>query len=270
MTDFPYLDHLAVRDSLGLDTVDTSSINGEGRNAIDSAVSSAHASANEASTEATSAVSSRIQAQVNGLKSYLFQYYSVGLWSYCKATDGLEVVCSDPSTSFAFDFSAVLDSTPIDVGDVLPEIDRTPISGYSRFSRSVICSYISGFVTTTLAVIFGLRKTLFSRGHRLLAIFCTVRKDQNKYSAKLLTSLAFVAADYDRHGPGYGDVRAFRYWDQEQLAVPRCSSQYWSTDVCGSMVGRVLFHRRVNNMADPAVLLLYIIARLITHFRFKT
>ncbi|KAJ5626380.1 hypothetical protein N7510_002689, partial [Penicillium lagena] len=150
----------------------TSSINGEGRNAIASAASSAHASANEASTEATSAVSSRIQAQVNGLKSYLFQYYSVGLWSYCKATEGLEVVCSDPSTSFDFDFSAVLDSTPIKVRDVLPEIDRTAISGYRRFFRSVICLYISGFVTTTLAMVLGVRKTLFSRGHRLLAIFC--------------------------------------------------------------------------------------------------
>jgi len=173
LTDFPRLDHLVARDSFGLDGVDTSSINGEGRNAI--------ASANEASTEATSAVNSRIQTQMNGLKSYLFQYYSVGLWSYCKATDGSEVVCSDPSTSFDFDFFAVLESTPIKVSDVLPEIDRTAISGYRRFSRSVICLYISGFVTTTLAVIFGVRKTLFSRGHRLLAIFCMVREDQNKY-----------------------------------------------------------------------------------------
>lgn len=172
MTTFPQLDDLVARDSLGLHGVDTSIASAS--NAVDSVASNAGASANDASAEATPAVASKIQSQVNELKSDLSQYYSVGLWSYCEGHDESRVTCSQPSTSFSFDLSAIFDSAPTDVDNILPGIDRTAISGNSQFSRSIICLYISGFVTTTLAVFLGGQKTLFSRGSTLLAIFCTV------------------------------------------------------------------------------------------------
>ncbi|CAG8068707.1 unnamed protein product [Penicillium salamii] len=78
------------------------------------------------------------------------------------------MVCSHPSTSFTFDLSAVLGSTPITFTEILPEIDRSLISGYRRFSQSMICLYISGFVATTLTVILAGRKGFFSKGSRLL------------------------------------------------------------------------------------------------------
>ncbi|CAP79383.1 Pc17g00960 [Penicillium rubens Wisconsin 54-1255] len=143
-------------------------------NAVGGVASSSHTSANEAIHEATSAASSMVEAQVHEFKSHLPQYYLVGLWSYCKAKDGSEMVCSDPSTSFTFDLSAVLDSTSINLSNILPDIDLSLVSGYRRFSQSVVCLYIAGFVVTTLSGVLACRKVFFSKGSRSLAIFYTV------------------------------------------------------------------------------------------------
>ncbi|CAG8129567.1 unnamed protein product, partial [Penicillium nalgiovense] len=110
LKEFPKLHDLQIRDSFN---IDNARIESGGRNPVEGVASSVHTSANEAIHEATSAVSSRVEAQVHELKSRLPQYYLVGLWSYCKAKDRSEMVCSDPSTSFTFDLSTVLDSTSI-------------------------------------------------------------------------------------------------------------------------------------------------------------
>ena len=149
-------------------------ISQEGHDTVSSVVSGAHASANEAATEAASAAKGKIQDQLNRVKSHLFEYYSVGLWGYCKSRDGSKTVCSEPSTSFSFDLLSVLNSTPVKVDNVLPGLDQKAISGYQKLSHGIVGFYISGFVTTTLVVILGARKTFFSRGSRLLALFCTV------------------------------------------------------------------------------------------------
>jgi hypothetical protein len=154
--------------------VHAAGISQEGHDTVSSVVSGAHASANEAATEAASAVKDKIQDQLNGLKSHLFQYYSVGLWGYCKSRDGSKTVCSEPSTSFFFDLFSVLNSTPVKVDKVLPGLDQKAISGYRKLSHGIVGFYISGFVTTALVVILGIRKTFFSRGSRLLALLCTV------------------------------------------------------------------------------------------------
>lgn len=149
------------------------------RNAVEGVVPSIDTSPNEAINAAASVASDTIQAQIHDLKSYLPRYYIVGLWSYCKARNGSEMVCSNPSPSFSFYLSAVLDSTPLKVSDILPDIDQSLISGYRRFSQSIICLYISGFVTTTLALVLAGRKLFFSKGSKLLAIICMVCDTRN-------------------------------------------------------------------------------------------
>ncbi|CAP86924.1 Pc24g00160 [Penicillium rubens Wisconsin 54-1255] len=171
LKEFPKLRDLQIRDPFN---VDTARIENGGRNAVEGVASSIHTSANEAIHEATSAASSMVEAQVHEFKSHLPQYYLVGLWSYCKAKDGSEMVCSDPSTSFTFDLSAVLDSTSINLSNILPDIDLSLVSGYRRFSQSVVCLYIAGFVVTTLSGVLACRKVFFSKGSRSLAIFYTV------------------------------------------------------------------------------------------------
>ena len=171
LKEFPKLRDLQIRDSFN---IDTARIENGGRNAVEGVASSIHTSANEATHEATSAASSMVEAQVHEFKSRLPQYYLVGLWSYCKAKDGSEMVCSDPSTSFTFDLSAVLDSTSINLSNILPDIDLSLVSGYRRFSQSVVCLYIAGIVVTTLSGVLACRKVFFSKGSRSLAIFYTV------------------------------------------------------------------------------------------------
>ncbi|CAG8014069.1 unnamed protein product [Penicillium salamii] len=171
LEDFPKLRDLRTRDSFNIDAAPTSS---GVRNAVEGVVPSIDTSPNEAINAAASVASDTIQAQIHNLKSHLPRYYIVGLWGYCQARNGSEMVCSDPSTSFSFDLYAVLDSTPIKVRDILPDIDQSLISGYRRLSQSVICLYISGFVTTTLTLVLAGRKVFFSTSSMLLAIFCTV------------------------------------------------------------------------------------------------
>ncbi|CAG8227844.1 unnamed protein product, partial [Penicillium nalgiovense] len=182
LKEFPKLHDLQIRDSFN---IDNARIESGGRNAVEGVASSVHTSANEATNEATSAVSSMVEAQVHESKSHLPQYYLVGLWSYCKAKDGSEMVCSDPSTSFTFDLSTVLDSTSINLSDILPDIDLSLVSGYRRFSQGVICLYIAGFVVTTLTGVLACRKVFFSKGSRSLAIFCTL-------SSMLITTATIV------------------------------------------------------------------------------
>lgn len=146
---------------------------GAGNSFTDTA-SSVYAGAADASAAATSAAQGAIHAQLTELKSHLFQYYHIGLWGYCKSRDGSKAVCSEPRTFFAFDLSAVLDSTPVNVDKALPKVDEKAISGYRKLSHGIISLYIAGFVSTVLVVILGARRTFWARGNRLLALFCIV------------------------------------------------------------------------------------------------
>ncbi|KAJ5778467.1 hypothetical protein N7520_001713 [Penicillium odoratum] len=174
LSEFPRFDHLVTRDSPILPNFHPPDISEGAGNSFTDTASSVYAGAADASAAATSAAQGAIHAQLTELKSHLFQYYYIGLWGYCKSRDGSKAVCSEPRTSFAFDLSAVLDSTPVDVDKVLPKVDAKAISGYRKLSHGIISLYISGFVSTVLVVILGARRTLLARGNRLLALFCIV------------------------------------------------------------------------------------------------
>ncbi|KAJ5938369.1 hypothetical protein N7466_001503 [Penicillium verhagenii] len=174
LTDFPQFDHLVIRDSPAIPNFHPPDISEGAGNSFTDTASGVYAGAIDASAAATSAAQGAIHAQLTELKSHLFQYYYVGLWGYCKSRDGSKAVCSEPRTSFSFDLSAVLDSTPVEIDKVLPKVDEKAISGYQKLSHWIISLYISGFVTTVLVVILGARRTFWARGNRLLALSCIV------------------------------------------------------------------------------------------------
>jgi hypothetical protein len=170
---------LAIRDSPVLpnfhppDNIEGVDGSRDGSSLTDTA-SSVYAGAADAAAAGILAAQGAIHAELTELKSHLFQYYYIGLWSYCKSRDGSEAVCSEPRASFAFDLSAVLESMPVDVDKVLPQVDEKAVSGYRNLSHAIISLYIAGFVSTVLVVILGARRTLWARGNRLLALFCIV------------------------------------------------------------------------------------------------
>ena len=164
---------MVIRDAPIIPNIHPPDINEAAGGSFAGVVSSVNAGAAEVSA-ATSAAQGAIHAQLTELKSHLFQYYYVGLWGYCKSRNGSKVVCSEPRTSFSFDLSAVLDSTPVEVDKVLPKVDQKAISGYRQLSHGIIGLYISGFITTVLVVILGVRRTFLARGSKLLALFCIV------------------------------------------------------------------------------------------------
>ncbi|CRL30538.1 unnamed protein product [Penicillium camemberti] len=141
LEEFLKLRDLPIRNSFN---INNTPITSRGRNAVEGVVSNIDTSPKDAINTATSATSNTIQAQIHDLKSHLPRYYTI--------------VYSDPSTSFSFNLSTVLNSAPKKVSEILPDIDQSFISGY----------LLAG------------RKLFLSKGSRLLAIFYAVygtRKD---------------------------------------------------------------------------------------------
>ncbi|KAF3009275.1 hypothetical protein E8E15_002494 [Penicillium rubens] len=177
LTDFPNLDGLSVRRSLSLGNLDGSSVAAEASAAVNSVGHSAGTAVAEASAAAStvaSHVSSELEDLTDKLKSHLPEYYSVGLWGYCKGQNGSVTNCSDPSTSFSFDLLNIFDSVSTEINDFIPSLNQTVFAGYRDVSQAIIWLYILGFISTVLVVILGVRKAVFSGGNKLLAIFSTL------------------------------------------------------------------------------------------------
>ncbi|KAJ5642609.1 actin cortical patch SUR7/pH-response regulator pali, partial [Penicillium lividum] len=177
LTDFPNLDGLSVRRSLSLGNLDVSSVAAEASAVVNSVGHSAETAVAEASAAASTAVShvsSELEELTDELKSHLPDYYSVGLWNYCKGQNGTVTNCSDPSINFSFDLLSIFDSVSTEVNDLLPGLNQTVLAGYRDVSQGIIWLYIFGFISTILVVILGVRKAIFSGGNKLLAIFATL------------------------------------------------------------------------------------------------
>lgn len=194
LTDFPNLDGLSVRRSLSLGNLDGSSVAAEASAAVNSVGHSAGTAVAEASAAAStvaSHVSSELEDLTDKLKSYLPEYYSVGLWGYCKGQNGSVTNCSDPSTSFSFDLLNIFDSVSTEINDFIPSLNQTVFAGYRDVSQAIIWLYILGFISTVLVVILGVRKAVFSGGNKLLAIFSTVCESGNNESKSFTDSSSF-------------------------------------------------------------------------------
>ena len=170
LTDFPNVDHLFPRGLGELDGVDASAIAHEGNTAADDVVSTVHGHAGQGASEVTSAVHHTIQSEVDKLKSQIPQYYSVGLWSYCKSGPASHITCSSPRLKFAFDLSSMFGSTGPEMDQLLEKINEVTISGFRHISHAIITLYLSGLVATVLAIALGIQKAFYDRGQRLLSI----------------------------------------------------------------------------------------------------
>ncbi|KAJ5806681.1 uncharacterized protein N7503_004283, partial [Penicillium pulvis] len=136
-------------------------------NSVGHSAGTAIAKAFVAASTVASHVSSELEDLIDKLKSYLPEYYSVGLWGYCKGQNGLVTNCSDLSISFSFDLVNIFDSVSIEINDFIPGLNQIVFV-------VIIWLYILGFILTVLVVILGVRKAVFSRGNKLLAIFATL------------------------------------------------------------------------------------------------
>lgn len=177
LTDFPTLDGLSVRRSLSIDSLDVSSVAAEASAAVNSVRHSVETAAAEASVAANaeaSHVSSELENLADELKLHLPDYHTVGLWSYCRGHNSTVTNCSDPSTTFSFNLSSIFDSISTEINDLLPDLNDTVLAGYRDVSQAIIWLYITGFISTVLVVILGVRKALFNGGNMLLVMFAMV------------------------------------------------------------------------------------------------
>ncbi|KAJ6037930.1 hypothetical protein N7460_007701, partial [Penicillium canescens] len=135
--------------------------------------------ANKASSEANGVVNSASTAVIyasgaaeTAISSHLPGFYSVGLWGYCQGQkeESSYSNCSQPSTSFSFDLLSIFGSVSSGINEVLPDENNKVLAGYHDVSRWSVSAYILGFVSTCMAVIFGVTTMYFSRGKVLLIL----------------------------------------------------------------------------------------------------
>ncbi|KAJ5917540.1 actin cortical patch SUR7/pH-response regulator pali [Penicillium verhagenii] len=181
LSNFPEIGDLNLRRSIDLTAV-SSSVTDEATSVANSATESLDSAADEASTAVESAAT-KISTATSGvfseasdaletlekqLQSDLPAFYKVGLWGYCEGNDTQVSSCSNPSTSFTFNFSGILNSFSTEIVDLISDIDAEVLTGYRDVSRAIIWLYIFGFIGATLTTLLGIRKVFFHGGNRLL------------------------------------------------------------------------------------------------------
>ncbi|CAG8262429.1 unnamed protein product [Penicillium salamii] len=175
LTNFPELGNLHLRRSLSIAGVDGPDVADKASSETNSAVNSASIAiiyASDATETAVSQVTDKVQSLSDEISAQLPDFYSVGLWGYCQGQkeDTAYSNCSQPSTSFSFDLLSILGSVSSGIDEVLPDKNRKVLAGYHDVSQWSISAYILGFVSTFIAVIFGVTTMFFSRGKTLLII----------------------------------------------------------------------------------------------------
>ncbi|CAI7593066.1 unnamed protein product [Penicillium viridicatum] len=180
LTNFPELGSVHLRRSLSIAGVDASDAANKASSEASNVKSSASTAAIYASDTAETAVSQvtdKVQSLSDEINSHLPGFYSVGLWGYCQGQKETASYsnCSQPSTSFSFDLLSIFGSVSPAIGAVLPDENNKVLAGYHDVSRWSISAYILGFVSTFVAVVFGITTMFFSRGKIWLIISSLVR-----------------------------------------------------------------------------------------------
>ncbi|CRL27546.1 Actin cortical patch SUR7/pH-response regulator PalI [Penicillium camemberti] len=174
LTNFPEIGSVHPRRSLGIAAVDGIDVANKASSEANSVMNSASTDviyASGAAETAASQVTDKIQSLSNEINSHLPGFYSVGLWGYCQGQKETSYSnCSQPSTSFSFDLLSILGSVTPVIDGVLPDENNKVLAGYHVVSRWSISAYILGFVSTFVAVVFGVTTMFFSRGKILLII----------------------------------------------------------------------------------------------------
>lgn len=180
LTNFPEIGSVHPRRSLGIAAVDGIDVANKASSEANSVMNSASTDviyASDAAETAASQVTDKIQSLSNEINSHLPGFYSVGLWGYCQGQKETSYSnCSQPSTSFSFDLLSILGSVTPVIDRLLPDENNKVLAGYHVVSRWSISAYILGFVSTFVAVVFGVTTMFFSRGKILLIISSLVRR----------------------------------------------------------------------------------------------
>ncbi|KAJ6038440.1 hypothetical protein N7460_008211, partial [Penicillium canescens] len=175
LTNFPELGNLHLRRSPSIAGVDGSDVANKASSEANGVVNSASTAviyASAAAETAVSQVTDKVQSLSDEISSHLPGFYSVGLWGYCQGQkeESSYSNCSQPSTSFSFDLLSIFGSVSSGINEVLPDENNKVLAGYRDVSRWSVSAYILGFVSTCMAVIFGVTTMYFSRGKVLLIL----------------------------------------------------------------------------------------------------
>ncbi|OQE62067.1 hypothetical protein PENNAL_c0272G05150 [Penicillium nalgiovense] len=148
-----------------MDGIDAANKASSEANSVMNSASTAVIYASGAAETAASQVTDKIQSLSDEINSHLPGFYSVGLWGYCQGQKETSSYsnCSQPSTSFSFDLLAILGSASPFIDGVLPDGNNKVLAGYHGVSRWSISAYILGFISTFVAVVFGVTTMFFSK-----------------------------------------------------------------------------------------------------------
>jgi hypothetical protein len=157
LSGFPKGEQLSLRRSLNIPSTDALS----GSLKTGSLVNIVSGSAKDA----MDSVGDHVDQLTNRLKSLLPDYYTVGLWGYCKGEQNSKSFskCSKPSISFLFSLGQILRAQLGQAGGMLSKLAQPILKGYHHISHWVMFAYLAGFIATFITIIAALVCFLMAR-----------------------------------------------------------------------------------------------------------
>ncbi|GFF57796.1 hypothetical protein IFM51744_09335 [Aspergillus udagawae] len=127
------------------------------------------------------ALTKNISESIAKVVSGIPEFYTIGLWGYCKGssngTGSIVTNCTTPSSSFWFNFTEVMGLESLEtslVGKIFPSQYEGVMKVYRTASKGIIAFYIMAVIASVLTTVLGLTATLSRWGSSFTSIFAVV------------------------------------------------------------------------------------------------
>ncbi|KAH3454890.1 hypothetical protein KXV78_006997 [Aspergillus fumigatus] len=142
------------------------------------------------------AVSKNISGSIAKVVSGIPEFYTIGLWGYCKGTSNdtgsIVVNCTTPSSSFWFNFTEVLGLETLEtslIEKIFPSQYEGVMKVYRTASKGIIAFYIMAVIASVLTTVIGLTATLSRWGSSFTSIFAIASAAFNLAGSALATGV---------------------------------------------------------------------------------
>jgi hypothetical protein len=127
------------------------------------------------------ALTKNISESIAKVVSGIPEFYTIGLWGYCKGssngTGSIVTNCTTPSSSFWFNFTEVMGMESLEtslVGKIFPSQYEGVMKVYRAASKGIIAFYIMAVIASVLTTVLGLTATLSRWGSTFTSFFAIV------------------------------------------------------------------------------------------------
>lgn len=190
-----------------------------------------------------------VSTELANFKSNASDFYTVGLWGYCKGNiEGGKsnlTECTDPAASFWFNFTEVLDLRASWAEKVFPnQVDR--LGGvYKSSSKGVTATYIGAVVATVLLLGSGIISIVSGHLASIVGTLSVVRGQRYRFSSTLTHDSVLGNGNHQYRFVSYGDwsICVARWGSENSFSVIRNRGYTRSAHAGHQLAGDGIFYR---------------------------